>query len=1180
MKQEVMFMLRKIILITIAVILIAASANVSHAGDEALWTSVTTPDVLIVFDLSGSMASSPSGDNRNYFADKDTSVTPNIECAKNWSATQGTKSYCRKIDIAKYALFSLLNDSNIDGLNQINSADSTSLGVRMGLMRFYNCDQNTSTYGYDNSSSCIRLSWPITSDAQTTPTPYASIYCNAGTCNSPSRTTNNSPNTLQEYILGYTAAGGTPIGYSLREAKRYLDAHKAADDSKSCRQKSVIIVTDGADTYTCGGDGSSTNIPQRTSPVYYANQLAVAGYNVYVVGFGDTMTAQDKNELNWMAYYGNTRNPRAVGGQTGDVSKVKVCSDPCGGGTTTCTSHDWRGNCTAWSTSYSCTDPSLNSLSGYAFMASSPAELAAALRSAITSIVEANYSFSVAASVAAARIQDENFLYEASFEPKNTAGANKETFWTGHLKKYQLNYGTGELMYPACWDAGINLRDMPYTSRNMWTYKSGSMTRFDTTNMNDNDFGAAGTTCGTAVCQPVVGFYQGNPTYNQELYNGNIWKLGDLFHTNPMAVKKPSQFFYDPRECQAASFSAFRNYNERKVTDGKQLILVGANSDGQLHAIRSGSSTDCASGGDEVWSFIPPNLLQKMAPLAHISHADRSTMTGAHGFFIDGPIQVSDVWLPSTAGSGASKTCLSASNCDWKTIAILAEGLGSSGGYLWSNSPTCYSTSTSGFSATFSASYHYYCGIYALNITNTSATSPTYMWHLMPSTLQAPYLGEAWSKIQTGRVKIGGNERWVGFIGGGYNGISCSSADACDTTDGKSAGKGFFVVDLTNGNILWSFTHGAAATSTTSPDMNFSAPASPMPVDIDNDGFVDTVYMGDLGGNMWRFRLCPKDACSSCGRTDYTSTPCTSCDTSSWTGSLLFSSTDAERGSGLSPASDTHKQIFTSVIATKDTRGNVWVYFGTGENNDPTTKPTDTIDTKNRLYAIKEYSNFTGTPLNAAANLTNVNSTCYDPATATDNGWYINLSTNTLKRSDGTTIINPLGEKMISDPTIFNGIVYFPTYVPDQGNNTACGLAGDSFLYELDYLTGCPSIKAVTAAAYSAAYDAAYDAAYNAAILANPGDTEAAQAAGIAAGIAAGNAAAGAAVVSDSEKAKYIGKGIGSSVVLSYGLDYSAMNVYESSSSGTGKGPTKKMSNAAPTSSMTNILYWKDKRLQ
>ena len=87
-----------------------------------------------------------------------------------------------------------------------------------------------------------------------------------------------------------------------------------------------------------------------------------------------------------------------------------------------------------------------------------------------------------------------------------------------------------------------------------------------------------------------------------------------------------------------------------------------------------------------------------------------------------------------------------------------------------------------------------------------------------------------------GKVIIGGNEKWVGFIGGGY-----------DNSGDSNRGKGFFVVDLTSGNILWSFTRGGSTTSTTSMSMTYSIPGSAAIVDTDNDGFVDTAYIGDLG---------------------------------------------------------------------------------------------------------------------------------------------------------------------------------------------------------------------------------------------------------------------------------------------------------------------------------------------
>jgi len=1039
-------------------------------------------------------------------------------CAGPFYSSSTGRTDCSKIAIAKRSLFQLLD---YDSDSSITSADVTGLGMRLGLMRYYNCSAEDNYTGTSPSTDlpfyagCEKVIWPITeSDTTTTPTPYANIYCNSTTCASTvTACTVTSP--TKECIAGFSVTGGTPLADSIKEAKYYLDYHKSLDASATCRPKSIIVITDGADTYSCSGNGSSTNAAQRRSPIYYAKKAADAGYKVYVVGFGAAMSDDEKNTLNWAAYYGGTRNPNDS--QSGDTTAVTVgTSDPCNNGT----------------------DPSGHTLSGYAFMASNPDELVSALASAITSIQEATYSFSAQASVAAARVETENYIYEASFEPKNDTGSLKEPFWTGHLKKYNIG-SDGALITPYCWDAGALLRDTAASSRSMWTSKgSTSLTEFSTSNMTDADFGGTGSTCSATLCLPVVGFFRGDSTYNLE-----SWKLGDLFHTNPAAVKTPAQYFYDPRQCSATAFSAFRSSNTRTASSGLQLMLVGAN-DGQLHAFQTGSGSDCTGGGEEIWSFIPPNLLQKMAPIAHNSHADRASLS-SHTFFIDGPIQVADAWLPSTNSSGTSKSA-----SEWKTIAIFGEGQGS-GNYLWSSSSSCYSASTSGFSATYDATnYPYYCGYYALDVTNTSAATPTLLGRLMPSSSQAPYLGEPWSKAQIGRIKYSGYEKWVAFIGGGYNASTCLSDDgttstACNTPATGSAGKGFFIIDLSNsGTILWSYTHADNSY------MDFSAPASPLPLDLDSDGFIDTVYMGDLGGNMWRFRLCAKDettACNVCGKSDYATSPCTSCSTSTWTGSRLFASTNTERGYGLSTPSNSHKQIFTTAAAAKDSSGNILIFFGTGQNNDPTWRPTtaipDTSDTKNRLYMIKEDPNFTATRYSSS--LTNITSSVFDYTSSLStttcssgcDGWYINLATNSVTRSDGTVITDPTGEKMISDPTIFGGVVYFPTYVPDQGTTNACGLSGDAMIYELNYLTGAGAVTTTTTTS---------------------GTT-----------------------TTTTTRTTALGHGIGSSILVSYRPGYSAADIYATASGGAGTAAlTQEVGQAPKTSSMTNILYWKDRRLQ
>ena len=563
-----------------------------------------------------------------------TQYSPDTTCAGPFYSSSGTghTTKCSKLEIAKRSLFNLMDNNND---NTVNAADLTSLGVRFGLERYYNCGSadNDTSYATPWTRGCEQVVWPITQSDNTTTTPYANLFCNNTTCASTvTSCTTSSPQ--KECIAGFSPTGGTPLGDSLREGTAYLSYHKTLDSQSSCRQKSIILITDGADTYSCAGsdgnsscgNGGTTCTSQRRSPVYYAKQAAALNFSTYVVGFGSSMPADLQNTLNWTAYYGNTRNPNAT--QSVVTTPPAVTVDSTNG---PCSQNGSTG-----------TDPGSYNLSGYAFLASSADELADALTSAITSIQGATYSFSSQASVAAARVTQENYLYEASFEPRPSAGANKEPFWPGHLRKYQLT-DQGQLMTPSCWDAGAVLQSEDDSSRTMWTYKGASgnaLTLFNTTYMTDADLGGgtSATTCGT-LCNLVVGFYRGDPTYNLE-----SWKLGDLFHTNPIIVKTPNQYFSDPRECSAASFTAFRttDSNIRTSAKGNQIILIGAN-DGQLHAFHTGNGNTCSSGGDEVWSFIPPNLLQKLQVEAHNDHSNRIALTQNHDYFVDGPISAFDV---------------------------------------------------------------------------------------------------------------------------------------------------------------------------------------------------------------------------------------------------------------------------------------------------------------------------------------------------------------------------------------------------------------------------------------------------------------------------------------------------------------------------------------------------------
>jgi type IV pilus assembly protein PilY1 len=461
----------------------------------------------------------------------------------------------------------------------------------------------------------------------------------------------------------------------------------------------------------------------------------------------------------------------------------------------------------------------------------------------------------------------------------------------------------------------------------------------------------------------------------------------------------------------------------------------------------------------EAWSFIPPNLLPKLINITHSVHP--TTLT--HQYFVDGPVTVADVWLGT--GDGTSKSV-----SDWRTLMVFGEGRGSNPN-LWSSSPYCQS----GFNPLYDAAnnYIYYCGYYAFDLDDS--LSPTFKWILGGASAigatRSPYLGDPWSKVMTGRVNIGTQEKWVGFIGAGYNGSDCSGGGSCDTR-----GKGFFVIDLSNGEILWSYSRADNA------NMNYSLAGSAAVVDTDNDGFIDTAYIGDNGGSLWRLKFCTK-------------TMGTSCTTSNWTGGRLFAS-----------STGTIRPIYTLPAVAIDGAGNLWVYWGTGDKTDPTA-----ANAQEKLFGLKDNDRTTTYSINDLDNITATGST-YDNTTSTNQGYYINLSGS--------------GQKVLSDPTIFGGVVYFTTYNAASGGNL-CDQGGDADIFALSYTSG--------------------------------------------AGAFSGGA-----------RSMSLGSGIASAPVVSMGPGSTSADLYVTVSGGGGStGSTFRLNFTPPgVANRTNVLYWRDQRLQ
>ena len=115
---------------------------------------------------------------------------------------------------------------------------------------------------------------------------------------------------------------------------------------------------------------------------------------------------------------------------------------------------------------------------------------------------------------------------------------------------------------------------------------------------------------------------------------------------------------------------------------------------------------------------------------------------------------------------------------------------------------------------------------------------------------------------------------------------------------------------------------------------------------------------------------------------------------------------------------------------TKDPKGNLWLYWGTGDRLEPISMG----DGSDRIYAVKD----AGSAL-TQSNLENVSSSTYDPETSTKQGWYI--------------VLGGHGEKVLAEPALFGGVAYFTSYIPSTGSDVCKQEAGTARLYALGYLT-------------------------------------------------------------------------------------------------------------------------------
>lgn len=154
--------------------------------------------------------------------------------------------------------------------------------------------------------------------------------------------------------------------------------------------------------------------------------------------------------------------------------------------------------------------------------------------------------------------------------------------------------------------------------------------------------------------------------------------------------------------------------------------------------------------------------------------------------------------------------------------------------------------------------------LYALDISDPDSR-PGLLWKIDRSTLglETPgfeELGYTWSVPVVTFIpghfdEDTGAPRPVLIFGGGYDPNKDDHAALALGGDPDTMGRGLFIVDAEDGELLWSVTPNPNSANNMEADLDHSVAAQVTALDSNGDALTDRVYMADTGGNLWRVDL-------------------------------------------------------------------------------------------------------------------------------------------------------------------------------------------------------------------------------------------------------------------------------------------------------------------------------------
>jgi Tfp pilus tip-associated adhesin PilY1 len=687
------------------------------------------------------------------------------------------------------------------------------------------------------------------------------------------------------------------------------------------------------------------------------------------------------------------------------------------------------------------------------------------------------------------RTQSGDELYMAFFKPM------PNNYWQGNLKKYGLDYrsrdecgrpnqewtvvdkdgnvagncdGSFKATTTSFWSTtndggyvdrggvGEGLKDsMPgldpfqvpasgpyYDFRNIFTYKSGALVRFNRANITNTDLDVATDLDRHRIINYIYGY-----TFDADATTGDPkakreWILGDIIHSQPRVI----------------------DYLDETGNLERRYIAIGSN-DGMLHVF---TDTDIPSlgrsAGDEIFAFVPADLLIRLKEVSS-ANAHIYLVDGAPNLFVSPTFDDANINGQRDAGEYYEKTlvfgerrggrsywALDVTEPDpslWSVKWNIEGGFGGTAGfeelgYSWSK-PFFTTIRTAADTledvVIFSAGYDPLEDGYPEGFDDANENGIRDFTDSNSNGTWDP--GEPG---ETFAVTVGGTEghdRWNPGM--------------------DHMGRGIYVVDLDDGSVLFKATYGDTDV-TTGTAQNYTAMQYCFPADISViplSGEYLLMYAADIYGQIWKITYDYLAAGSNKWAVKRVFTANPGSDLPTGTSDLV------EIAAASLDATDAGRKTFYSPDVSF---GNDWalglpvLYFGTGDREHPTYRMIS-----NRLYVV--------TDTDSSADETDLlNLTCDeldrnadadgDGDFDTDDVSIQNTLANLLYDHENNDIrglyrvldkqgdcpdddFDHTGEQVLSQPTLFFKNVFFTSYQAEFGD--PCNPQGNAFIYALDY---------------------------------------------------------------------------------------------------------------------------------